>query len=142
MKTCSTPGCLAAEYCKGLCKPCYQHQWYKANAERERARRNEYYRNNTQAVLAANKANRKLHAERERARARRRKGMTDPPGAAVSGQCPICPFVGPLVCDHDHSTGKVRGFICGNCNLAAGMLKDSSSAARNLAQYLESHGRD
>lgn len=54
-----------------------------------------------------------------------------------------------LVVDHDHgccpadsaSCGRcVRGLICGYCNSAAGMVGDSPSRARRLADYLERYG--
>lgn len=39
--------------------------------------------------------------------------------------------------DHNHNTNEVRGLLCGNCNLAAGKLKDSSEIATRLAAYLK-----
>lgn len=39
--------------------------------------------------------------------------------------------------DHNHLTGEVREILCGNCNLAAGKVKDSSEIARKLADYLK-----
>lgn len=44
-----------------------------------------------------------------------------------------------LVLDHDHSTGAIRGFICGQCNTALGMAGDSPERLRQLANYLEQH---
>jgi len=41
--------------------------------------------------------------------------------------------------DHDHETGKVRGVLCRGCNLAIGHLKENSTSARDLADYLDSH---
>lgn len=38
--------------------------------------------------------------------------------------------------DHDHETGKVRGFLCGNCNRALGLLKDDPALLEKLALYL------
>lgn len=42
-----------------------------------------------------------------------------------------------LVVDHCHTTGKVRGLLCHNCNRALGLLKDSKSALQNAINYLE-----
>lgn len=42
-----------------------------------------------------------------------------------------------LVPDHDHTTGLLRGVLCGNCNRALGLLQDSPTILRALAQYLE-----
>jgi hypothetical protein len=38
--------------------------------------------------------------------------------------------------DHNHVTNEVRELLCGNCNLAAGKVKDSSDVAAKLAAYL------
>lgn len=43
--------------------------------------------------------------------------------------------------DHCHATGEVRGLLCGRCNKALGLLKDSPSAFRRAAEYLESVGK-
>lgn len=42
-----------------------------------------------------------------------------------------------LVWDHDHKTGKFRGFLCNRCNLALGLMKDNPSKIRALADYIE-----
>lgn len=39
--------------------------------------------------------------------------------------------------DHDHETGRVRGLLCGSCNLALGRLGDSPDAIRRVLTYLE-----
>ena len=41
--------------------------------------------------------------------------------------------------DHDHATGKVRGILCRDCNLAEGFLRGSPERARKLAAYLDRH---
>ena len=38
--------------------------------------------------------------------------------------------------DHDHKTGEWRGTLCGNCNSAIGMLKDSPENCLHAAAYL------
>lgn len=42
-----------------------------------------------------------------------------------------------LAVDHDHTTGKVRGLLCSNCNRAIGLLKDNIQIIRRAAEYLE-----
>ena len=38
--------------------------------------------------------------------------------------------------DHNHNTNEVRNLLCGECNLAAGNVRDSSERAEQLAAYL------
>lgn len=41
------------------------------------------------------------------------------------------------VVDHCHTTGKVRGIICNECNRGLGYFRDNPDALRNAATYLE-----
>lgn len=58
-------------------------------------------------------------------------------------KCEGCGSVPPhtrtlrLVPDHDHTTGLLRGVLCGRCNRVLGLLQDSPTILRALAQYLE-----
>jgi hypothetical protein len=42
-----------------------------------------------------------------------------------------------LSVDHCHSTGKVRGLLCGNCNTLLGHAKDSTEVLLKCVNYLE-----
>jgi len=35
-----------------------------------------------------------------------------------------------------HTTGKIRGLLCGNCNTALGLVKDSQDTLKAMLQYL------
>jgi hypothetical protein len=72
---------------------------------------------------------------------RRLKGYPEPtrPEAAT---CEICGHppggrFAHLDLDHCHDTGKFRGWLCRQCNIALGMAKDSPACLRALAAYLE-----
>lgn len=39
--------------------------------------------------------------------------------------------------DHCHKTSKVRGILCGLCNMALGGFKDSTKILKQAVQYLE-----
>lgn len=57
--------------------------------------------------------------------------------AAQEGKCKICNEKASLVVDHDHSTGAVRGLICGFCNVMLGLARDDTEVLREAARYLE-----
>lgn len=75
----------------------------------------------------------------------RRYGLTleerDEMFAAVEHRCPICKKRRPLVIDHSHETGEVRGPKCSNCNTAFGLLDEDPRTIRNLLAHAEAlHG--
>lgn len=56
------------------------------------------------------------------------------------GRCESCGTTDPgkkdWSIDHDHKTGRFRGILCTCCNVALGMVKDSSATLLALVQYL------
>lgn len=42
--------------------------------------------------------------------------------------------------DHNHKTGKFRGLLCDDCNIAIGRLKDNPEILRRLEIYLRNSG--
>lgn len=82
-------------------------------------------------------------AVKKRQRLRKRYGITPEDYEYLMSQqkglCAICQQTGlKLVVDHNHVTGKVRGLLCRNCNLALGNLRDSPKTAIAASEYLQS----
>lgn len=65
--------------------------------------------------------------------------------AAQGGVCWICREDGEewalrnLHVDHDHATNKVRGLLCGRCNMLLGYAKDSRELLARSITYLETY---
>jgi hypothetical protein len=59
--------------------------------------------------------------------------------AADTGRCHACGGLqtgGRRLClDHNHATGKFRGWLCTACNVAYGLLKDSPRRVEQLLEY-------
>ena len=55
------------------------------------------------------------------------------------GVCAICgapPSYRRLDIDHCHSSGKVRGLLCPNCNKMLGLVGDNIATLRSAINYL------
>ena len=72
-----------------------------------------------------------------------RDGSAEPqhPTRPLSESCEACggpPSKGQrLHMDHDHTTGRFRGWLCGSCNRALGFLGDDPQRLHMLIQYLD-----
>ncbi len=66
-------------------------------------------------------------------------GFGDADGKALrSGRvCAICSEAEDMCIDHDHATGAVRGILCRRCNLAIGILGDTSEMLYRAFLYLK-----
>jgi hypothetical protein len=56
---------------------------------------------------------------------------------AQAGLCCVCLRAPAEHVDHDHATGKVRGVLCFNCNVAIGQFRDDSWLLRRAIRYLD-----
>lgn len=58
-------------------------------------------------------------------------------------ECPIChkrtipDVTSKVVLDHDHATGRVRGYICDSCNTGIGRFKDEISLLMSAINFLK-----
>lgn len=59
------------------------------------------------------------------------------------GACAICGVkfksIDHCKIDHDHSTGLVRGLLCGSCNTGIGLFKDDINLLSGAIKYLTDH---
>lgn len=98
----------------------------------------------TEAGKLAEKRYRQAEATKERLRRNRiktRYGLTVEEVEAIKidqqGLCAICsrePEYWHI--DHDHVTNKVRGLLCGSCNMGLGMFKDNTDSLKQAIEYL------
>lgn len=61
---------------------------------------------------------------------------------SFTGFCDVCGISEnecsrKLCADHDHDTGDLRGWLCGKCNSALGLMGNSSKLLIKLASYAE-----
>ena len=119
----------------------------RANAK---ARKNPEWVDATRVRQAEYRAgNREVLRDKER---QRRFGITRYDYAEMfrlqNGVCAICSQpetatrngrVKALAVDHDHSTGKVRGLLCADCNTGIGKLKEDRNTFLSAIKYLDLH---
>ena len=55
-------------------------------------------------------------------------------------QCELCGRKGRIVFDHNHKTGKFRGWLCSLCNTTLGALKEDFKFIIKMMEYLENDG--
>ena len=44
-----------------------------------------------------------------------------------------------LSVDHNHTTGKIRGLLCHNCNTALGLVNEDCRVLLSMIRYVEQH---
>lgn len=99
-------------YQRNLDNPTYTKEYYLKNKDKILSKSREYHRNNP---------------EKSRARAYKAKYNITIEDYNIlfdkqKGNCAVCneQFIGHADVDHNHTTGKVRGLLCHNCNISLG----------------------
>src|SRR5207302_10079467 len=55
------------------------------------------------------------------------------------GVCAICREGKPEHIDHDHRCGRIRGVLCGPCNMGLGLFKDDARRLKVASDYVFRH---
>jgi hypothetical protein len=115
--------------------------WRTKNKARHLERAREYHRANKDAINERKRAHRVENPEHFRnLLLKRQYGMTveafERMRADQGGGCAVCQKDKPLVVDHDHEDGGVRGLLCNQCNQALGLLEDDCGRFYAAIKYL------
>jgi|ERR1035437_274920 hypothetical protein len=84
----------------------------------------------------SNKCLRLVSAERRRLKVMAERGVEDT--TADSGACELCGKICKRLCyDHDHSTGRHRGWLCVTCNVSLEWLLNlGTEGSKKIEEYL------
>tara|TARA_R110000787_G_scaffold126500_1_gene237823 strand:- start:395 stop:883 length:489 start_codon:yes stop_codon:yes gene_type:complete len=136
---------------RGGCKPCLKLEkraYVAKNREKVRAQQATYRAENKDKIDAHYKKNRtKYRMDAVGLRYDMTVEAYDIMFADQLGCCKMCDVEEKhaprqrLCVDHDHDTGAIRGLLCGNCNSAIGLLKDSSVYTIRATTYLQDNGK-
>jgi Recombination endonuclease VII len=87
---------------------------------------------------------RRRHRELSRISRRKCRGYPEPtrPEPAVCELCGRSPGKKGIALDHNHATGKFRGWLCAPCNLGLGMFADNPVWLERAAAYVRRDGEE
>jgi hypothetical protein len=103
--------------------------WQAANPEKVRASSEKWRKGNPAAVREI-----KRRSDARSAGADYESTTRNEP--ALCEACGSPPRKYQLCWDHDHTTGRFRGWLCSGCNSALGLLKDDTNRILKLHEYL------
>jgi hypothetical protein len=125
-------------------KRLYDTEFRQKNSERLRQSSLRYYQKNKERLCAEQlrryHANRDIILPKMRARMHKKKGYPEatrpmPDNCEKCNRSPRGRF--GLSLDHDHTTGKFRGWLCSDCNLGIGKLGDTIEGINAALEYLK-----
>ncbi len=111
----------------------YDSEHHEEKLVRDRA----YYAKNRARISAYKIAQYKASPEVSKVRAiKSRYGLSlDEYETILEKPCAICGDKATHL-DHNHETGRVRGGLCGSCNLGLGLFKDNPDSLITAAGYV------
>lgn len=115
-------------------------EWRDKNPEKARASTNEWRRKNKEKVASAARKWYNIHREEKIVSSAKSclKRLERKAGRPKPSACEVCGAINRVIhFDHNHLTGKFRGWVCRHCNVILGFAKDSPRILRKLARYLE-----
>ena len=131
LKNCKVHG-LVERYADGRCRECLN-----ARQRKKYARLKALYKQRRDARMQ-DPAYRKRQADTQRKSIWKRKKYPEPtrPAPVICECCGMSPKKKSLALDHDHKTGKFRGWLCSECNFGIGKLGDSLDGLERARLYL------
>lgn len=146
-----------SKFCTRKCKTAYNSKkFYETNIEKVKEYRKRYQLNHpyneAKKQYHNKKSNEHYHKNKDRYKFRnikRKYGITEEEYKLLlqqqNNRCAICLKENknnePLHLDHCHSTNKVRGLLCNNCNLGIGNLQENLIIIKRAYEYLEKWNR-
>jgi hypothetical protein len=133
-------------------KQAWDRRYYDQNKEKVRAQANAYYGENRESIRAAEQQKRQDDPGKyrlvERRRALAKYGLSlEDYDRLLEEQGGVCAICGQrcktgrnLAVDHCHTSGKVRGLLCGACNSGLGHFKEDPALFAAAVGYLAERG--
>ena len=133
---CSVCGKEPKTYNSGKCKDCYNE------AKRERYKTDNEYRSGVLKKRREYRLSGKKKIVDKKSHLKMKYGLTEAEVsemfAAQNFACAVCfeQIEKPHI-DHCHTTGKVRGLLCGRCNRALGLFRENPTIVQAAVDYLK-----
>ena len=130
-------------------KKAQDKEYYDAHKEERKKYSKEYRKNNVEKVRKyQRKYDKNNSSQKKNTTIKRNYGITLEEYNIIfnnqQGCCAICKkhqdeFKIPFGVDHNHKTGKIRGLLCGKCNLLLGYANDNITTLESATIYLKNN---